>query len=127
MIDGTAPSGVGRFRAGVPVWIPGPYRRAEFLGKRVRAVHPRGPGARGRREVYPSALSFQAKCGVTYPSAFEPSAELAERYRLVGLPTTVVIGPDGDPLYPPTCYLDLQALGKALDAVAGGNSGQVST
>lgn len=79
------------------------------------------------KDSRPSALAFQSKYGVTYPSAFDPSGAIADRYRLVGLPTTVVIGPDGDPLYRFMGYLDPQTLGQALDAVVGNNIAQAGT
>ena len=42
-----------------------------------------------------SALEFVQYTGVTYPSGFDPSGTVAAEYGLVGLPTTVLVSPDG--------------------------------
>jgi hypothetical protein len=41
------------------------------------------------------ALDFLAERGVTYPSAYDREATLDVPYRLVGMPTTLLISPDG--------------------------------
>jgi cytochrome c biogenesis protein CcmG, thiol:disulfide interchange protein DsbE len=42
-----------------------------------------------------SARAFIAELGLTYPVGWDPTGEVAARYGLRGLPTTLVIGPDG--------------------------------
>jgi hypothetical protein len=41
------------------------------------------------------ARDLMAETGVTYPSGYDPDDAVYRRYRLVGRPTTVFIGPDG--------------------------------
>ncbi len=56
--------------------------RIEFIG--IDTNDPRG-----------AARAFLAKMHVTYPSAFDPNASLAQAYGLFGLPVTVFIAADG--------------------------------
>jgi len=42
-----------------------------------------------------SARAFLRELGITYPSGLDEGNEIALRYQLVGLPTTVFIAPDG--------------------------------
>jgi cytochrome c biogenesis protein CcmG/thiol:disulfide interchange protein DsbE len=42
-----------------------------------------------------AAKAFLAQVHVTYPAVSDPTASLASRFNLVGLPTTVFISPTG--------------------------------
>ncbi len=42
-----------------------------------------------------AALSFLRQTGVTYPSAYDPHGTAATAYGLFGLPTTVLVSPEG--------------------------------
>jgi cytochrome c biogenesis protein CcmG, thiol:disulfide interchange protein DsbE len=40
-------------------------------------------------------LELQDRAGLTYRSGFDPEGRVADRYRLIGMPTTVFVAPDG--------------------------------
>lgn len=42
-----------------------------------------------------AAARFEAETGVGYPSGYDPEGEVAPRYGVVGLPTTIFVGADG--------------------------------
>lgn len=42
-----------------------------------------------------AATELLERTGVTYPAGYDPHKEVAGRYRLLGMPTTVFIGADG--------------------------------
>ncbi len=47
------------------------------------------------QDDHTSALEFIAFTGVTYESGFDPEGRVAAAYGLYGLPTTVLVSPDG--------------------------------
>ena len=63
-------------------------------------VHQREGGRIGfvgvnHRDDRDSALRLLGRTGVTYPSGFDPDGQVADSYRLVGMPTTVFVSPSG--------------------------------
>lgn len=64
-----------------------------------------------------AALAFVREFDITYPSVVDPPGALADDYRLLGLPTTVIVDPDGQIVYRFTGYLDATVLRSALDDV----------
>ena len=79
-------------------------RGVQFLG-----VDYRDNDAAGR--------AFVSEFGITYPSVSDPSGELAYDYDLLGLPTTMVIAPDGIVVYKFTGKIDAAILDSALGDV----------
>ena len=47
------------------------------------------------QDEYSAAKGFLDKHGLTYPAVFDASSSLMQTYRVTGIPTTVVIDPDG--------------------------------
>ncbi len=47
------------------------------------------------QDEYSAAKTFLDKHGLTYPAVFDTSSSMMQTYRVVGIPTTVVIDPDG--------------------------------
>jgi thiol-disulfide isomerase/thioredoxin len=46
-----------------------------------------------------TASQFVARLGLTFPVGLDEKGDLAEPYNLIGLPITIIIGPDGDIRY----------------------------
>lgn len=61
----------------------------EALGDRVAFV------GIDHQDDHTSAVEFIAYTGVTYESGFDPTGAVAASYGLYGLPTTVLVAPDG--------------------------------
>ncbi len=72
------------------------------------------------RDNNPAGISFQDEFGITYPSAVDPAGSLADDYALIGLPTTLVIDPNGQIRFRFIGYVDAQSLRKVLDPVLQG-------
>ncbi len=47
------------------------------------------------QDEYSAAKGFLDKHALTYPAVFDASSSTMQTYRVTGIPTTVVIGPDG--------------------------------
>lgn len=43
-----------------------------------------------------AALAFLDETGATYPSGYDPAGDVARRYGLFGLPTTILVAADGE-------------------------------
>lgn len=56
------------------------------------------------------AVDLLDATGVTFPTGYDPSREVADRYRLAGMPTTVFVGADGRVLGTVRGPLDLDTL-----------------
>lgn len=69
-----------------------------------------------------AARAFVSEFGITYPSAFDPEGSLADDYELLGLPTTVVIDPEGRMAYRFTGHLDGAVLRGTLDELSRGTA-----
>lgn len=72
------------------------------------------------RDDRAAARAYVDEFGISYPSVFDPSGQLAFDYELVGLPTTFVIGGNGRVVYKFTGRIDANILGRALDDVSSG-------
>lgn len=64
-----------------------------------------------------AARTFVSEFGLTYPSVFDPAGRLAAGYRLLGLPTTVIIDQEGQIVYRFTGFVTEPVLSSALDDV----------
>jgi len=69
------------------------------------------------RDAESAARAFVDEFGITYPSVFDPSGQLADDYGFLGLPTTYIVDPEGQVVYRFTGYLDGPALRGALEDV----------
>jgi len=63
-----------------------------------------------------TAAGFVAEMGVTFPTAVDATGEVGRAYGLFGLPTTFVIGRDGEVLARHAGELDVEKLQGLLDA-----------
>lgn len=89
-----------------------PHLQSAWTMYRDRGVQFLGVDIRDERTA---ARAFVSEFGITYPSAFDPEGSLEDDYELLGLPTTVVIDPEGRIAYRFTGYLDGAVLRDALD------------
>ncbi len=72
------------------------------------------------RDDEAAARAYEEEFGITYPSVFDPSGQLAYGYELVGLPTTFIVGRDGRLIFKFTGRIDGELLSSALDDVLAG-------
>ena len=89
------------------VWEQYRERRVQFLG--VDHADARG-----------DAIAFRRAFGVTYPSVFDPAGQVAIRYHLLGLPTTLIISPAGRIAYRIVGKTDASTLRTVVSQVLGG-------
>lgn len=84
-----------------------------------RRYGPRGVQVLGVniQDRWEDALAFEREFGITFPSVFDPSAELAAKYGVAGIPTMIVIDRGGRIRYAFPGGPDHGALNKALDQV----------
>jgi peroxiredoxin len=104
----------------------GPCRdEASYLRRAYRSFRPEGVRFVGidHRDSLSSAREFLARERIPYPSAFDPGGSMALRYAAIGLPTTFVVGADGEIAYRITGRVDGDnlrwALSRVLDRRAG--------
>ena len=90
---------------------------ADYGGRGVRFI-----GVNYRDDAA-AARAYEGEFGITYPSAYDPAGTLAFDYELIGLPTTFIIGRDGQIQYRFVGYLTAAVLRKAIDDVLTGNVG----
>src|SRR5439155_16146417 len=76
-------------------WCRPCREEAPTLERLARQYRSRGVRFLGvdSRDTKGDALAFQRRYGITYPSVFDPDGNLEQAYRVVGLPTTFLIGP----------------------------------
>lgn len=125
ILGGSGDLSLSSFRGSVVVvnfWASwcGPCREeAPDLAATSRAYRSRGVRFLGidERDDDPAALAFVREFDIPYPSVVDPAGALADDYRLLGLPTTVVVDPGGQIVYRFTGYLDAPILRSALDDV----------
>jgi thiol-disulfide isomerase/thioredoxin len=100
-------------------WCSPCRAEAPDLERTYKAYRHRGVEFLGidERDDLGGAGSFMREFGITYPSGFDPSGQLAFDYDLIGLPTTVVVDRDGQAAYRFTGIVTADALGSALDGV----------
>lgn len=91
-----------------------PHLLAVWQQYRARGVQFLGVNHQDRRAP---ALAFQREFGINYPSAFDPEGTVAARYRLVGIPSTLVIDRGGGIAYRFLGKVDASTLRAALDRV----------
>jgi len=102
-----------------PCRAEAPHLQATWEEYRSRGVRFLGVNHRDDRAA---ARAYEDEFGITYPSVFDPSGQLAFSYELIGLPTTFVIGPDGRLVYGFTGKIDRGILTRALDDVLSGEA-----
>jgi DsbE subfamily thiol:disulfide oxidoreductase len=116
-LDGTGTISLRDFRGKVVVlnfWASwcGPCREeAPHLQRIWQENRSRGVQLLGvnHRDDRAAARVYEDEFGITFPSVFDPAGRLSFEYRLVGLPTTFVIGRDG--------RIDFQFTGKVDEAI----------
>lgn len=91
-----------------------PDLQATWLELRGEGVQVLGVDHQDDRQ---SATAFARDMGLTYPSVFDPTGELADEYGLIGLPTTFVIDERGRIRWMFTGKVDRAGLREALDDV----------
>jgi len=74
------------------------------------------------RDDSKDALAFQHEFAITYPSISDPRGELEDAYRVVGIPSTVLISKDGRIVYRFLGKVDEGILGHALESLLAGRS-----
>lgn len=101
----------------VPCREEAPHLLAVWQQYRDRGVQFLGVNHQDRRAA---ALAFQREFGIDYPSAFDPEGKLVLRYRLVGIPSTLVVDGDGRLIFRFLGKVDAATLRAALDRVIEG-------
>jgi thiol-disulfide isomerase/thioredoxin len=95
--------------------------RLEAPGLRWVSSHYRREGVRfvgvDERDDPAAAREFQRAFHIPYASAFDPSGRLTDDFRVVGLPTTVVVDAEGTMRYRFTGYLTRDVLEAAVNDV----------
>jgi cytochrome c biogenesis protein CcmG/thiol:disulfide interchange protein DsbE len=102
-------------------WCPPCRREAPFLRTAWNTYRADGVAFLGvdHRDARSAGLSFARRLAIPYPSVFDAGGELARRYGLFGIPTTLVIRPDGRIAYRISGRVDATNLGSALRRVVG--------
>ncbi len=98
-------------------WCPPCREEAPFLRRTWIAFRSQGVRFLGvdHRDALPAGRSFERRAAIPYPSVFDRDGELAGRYGLFGIPTTLVIRTDGRIAYQITGRVDETNLRSALD------------
>jgi len=99
-----------------PCWQEAPGLQAVWERYRSRGVQFLGVN---ERDDHASAGSFVEENGLTFPSASDPSGELAGSYGIIAMPTTFVIDSTGQLAYRLIGYADERALRAILDEMLG--------
>lgn len=68
-------------------------RRVFFVGLMYVGGNPPYPNNAG------AARSYLRRFGVTYPTVVDERSDLARRFGILGIPSTIVVGPDGQVRY----------------------------
>jgi peroxiredoxin len=102
-------------------WCPPCREEAPFLRTAWNTYRSDGVRFLGvdHRDARPAGVSFARRLAIPYPSVFDPRGELAGRYGLFGLPTTLVIRADGRIAYRITGKVDGTNLRSALKRLVG--------
>lgn len=103
-----------------PCRAEAPHLQETWEAYRDRGVQFLGVDYRDDRAA---ARAFVQEFGITYPSVYDPAGNLAFRYELVGLPTTVVITPERRIVYRFVGRIDGAILRDALDDVLARGAG----
>ncbi len=102
-------------------WCPPCREEAPFLTTAWNTYRAAGVRFLGvdHRDARTAGLSFTRRMASPYPSVFDPGGELAGRYGLLGIPTTLVIRADGRIAYRITGRVDATNLSSALKRLLG--------
>lgn len=100
-----------------PCRLEAPDLQATWEAYRDRGIQFLGVNYRDNEAA---ARAFVEEFGITYPSVYDPSGELAFGYGLFGVPTTFIIDGQSRIRFQFTGYLNGEVLRRALDDVLGG-------
>jgi cytochrome c biogenesis protein CcmG/thiol:disulfide interchange protein DsbE len=102
-------------------WCPPCREEAPFLRTAWNTYRSEGVRFLGvdHRDARSAGRSFVRRMAIPYPSVFDPGGELAGRYGLIGIPTTLVIRADGRIAYRITGRVDGSNLRSALNRLLG--------
>ena len=93
--------------------MPGFEATHQSLGERVTFV------GINNKDFRDSALDFLKKTGVSYPSGFDPSGNVAAAYGVIGMPSTFFISDDGRLLESRTGEINLDELRATISRLFG--------
>ncbi len=103
-----------------PCRVEAPHLQSVWAAYRSKGVRFLGVDHQDQRAP---AMEFQRRFGITYPSVFDPGGKLAQQYGLLGLPTTLIVAPEGRIAYRFLGKVDGPTLRTALDDVLEEHSG----